>query len=146
MELLMYAFLALTTILVIFEMVSGRKLYICFATSCLVATVLAWFEVDMLITVGVFAGVTLLLLILFAKVYGKNYSGTNVRLNADAAIGKRYTLITPVEFNKPGSIKVNDVIWGVTTEFQGEILDAGSIVQVLAQRGNLYIVKKVKRA
>ena len=55
-------------------------------------------------------------------------------------------MITPVEFNKPGSIKVNDVIWGVTTEFQGEILDAGSVVQVLAQRGNVYIVKKVKKA
>jgi membrane protein implicated in regulation of membrane protease activity len=144
--ILMYVFLTFTTILIILEMVSGRKLYICFATSCLVATVLAMLEVDMLITLGAFGGVTILLLFLFAKVYGKNYSKNNVRLNADAAIGKRYTLITPVEFNKPGSIKVNDVIWGVTTEFQGEILDAGSIVQVLAQRGNLYIVKKVKRA
>ena len=146
MEILMYAFLALTTILVICEMVSGRKLYICFATSCLVATILAMLEVDMLITLGAFGGVTLVLLILFARVYGKNYSKTNTRLNADAAIGKKYTLITPVELNKPGSIKVNDVIWGVTTEYQGEILDAGSIVQVLAQRGNLYIVKKVRKA
>ena len=145
MDILLYAFLALTTILVIFEMISGKKLYICFATSCLVATVLAWFEVDMLITVGAFAGVSLVLLLLFAKVYGKNYSGNVIRLNADAAIGKRFTLITPVEFNKLGTIKVNDVIWGVTTEYQGEILDAGSIVQVLAQRGNVYIVKKVKK-
>lgn len=146
MEILMYAFLALTTILVILEMVSGKKLYICFATSCLVATILAWFEVDMLITVGAFAGVTLVLLFLFAKVYGKNYAGKNVRLNADAVIGKKFTLISAVEFNKPGQIKVNDVVWSVMTEHQGEILDAGSIVLVLGQKGNTYIVKKVKRA
>ena len=146
MEFLMYVFLALTTILVIFEMVSGKKLYICFATSCLVATVLAWFEVDMLITIGVFAGVTLLLLMLFATVYSKNYAGRNTRLNADAAIGKKYTLISAVEFNKPGQIKVNDIVWSVTTEHQGEYLDVGSIVLVLAQKGNTYIVRKVKKA
>ena len=146
----MSIFLALATVLIIFEMVSGKKLYICFATSSLVAAVLAMLEdvlgIDIYVPIIAFAGVSLLLLMMFAKVYGKNYAGTNIRLNADAAVGKKFTLISPVEFNKPGQIKVNDVVWSVMTEHQGEILDAGSVVLVLGQKGNTYIVKKVKKA
>ena len=153
LEIGIYVFLFISTITLIMEMISGKKLYICIAISAFTASATALVlngiettnENMWIVPLLVFVDFLVIFLLWFAKLYKRNYSKANYRLNTDSAIGKKYTLLTAVEFNKPGTIKVNDVIWGVTTEFQGEILDAGSIVEVLGQRGNTYIVKKVKR-
>ena len=109
----------------------------------LIAIILSACNVPWVITMPVFIVVSLALLICFRKIVMKYLNKGDARTNADSAIGKEYALLTPIEFNTPGTIKINDVVWNVTTEAQGETIAQGTIVRVLSLKGNKYIVEKV---
>ena len=86
--------------------------------------------------------VTIVIGVMSARVVLKNYRQSN-SMNAQSAIGKEYTLLKSIGFNKPGEIKIKDVIWNVVAETQEEEIEAGVIVKIIALRGNKYVVKKV---
>ena len=65
-------------------------------------------------------------------------------LNADSVIGKEYILLTEIGFNKPGSIRVNDVVWSAISENEMDEIAEKSKVRIIGLRGNKYIVEEVK--
>ena len=140
----LYAYLIITAIALIIEFVTNEMLSIWFAGGGLVAIILSACNLPWTITMPVFFVVSLVLLLVFRKVVMKYLNKGDARTNADSAIGKEYALLTPIEFNKPGTIKINDVVWSVTTEVQGETISEGTIVKVIALKGNKYIVECVK--
>ncbi len=139
----LYFWLILTAIALILEFVTNEMLSIWFAGGGLIAIILSACNVPWVITMPVFIVVSLVLLICFRKIVMKYLNKGDARTNADSAIGKEFALLTPIEFNTPGTIKINDVVWNVTTEAQGETIAQGTIVRVLALKGNKYIVEKV---
>ena len=139
----LYFWLILTAIALILEFVTNEMLSIWFAGGGLIAIILSACNVPWVITMPVFIVVSLVLLICFRKIVMKYLNKGDARTNADSAIGKEFALLTPIEFNTPGTIKINDVVWNVTTEAQGETITQGTIVRVLSLKGNKYIVEKV---
>ena len=139
----LYFWLILTAIALILEFVTNEMLSIWFAGGGLIAIILSACNVPWVVTMPVFIVVSLVLLICFRKIVMKYLNKGDARTNADSAIGKEFALLTPIEFNTPGTIKINDVVWNVTTETQGETIAQGTIVRVLSLKGNKYIVEKV---
>ena len=139
----LYAYLIITAIALVIEFVTNEMVSIWFAGGGLVSLILSACNLPWMITMPVFFFVSLVLLLAFRKVVMKYLNKGDARTNADSAIGKEYALLTPIEFNKPGTIKINDVVWSVTTEVQGETIAEGTIVRVIALKGNKYIVEKV---
>ena len=72
----------------------------------------------------------------------KYFVKSDVKTNADSAIGKEFVLLSNIGFNQAGTIKINDVIWSAVTENQKDDIAQGEIVTVIGLKGNKYIVKK----
>ena len=138
-----YTWLAVTVIALVIEFTTNEMVSIWFAGGGIVALILSACGVPWAITMPVFLVLSFALLISFRKIVMKYFSKGDSRVNADSAIGKEYTLLTAIEFNKPGTININDVVWNVTTETQGATIPEGTIVRVLSLKGNKYIVEQV---
>ena len=65
----------------------------------------------------------------------------NEKTNLDLIVGKEYKLISPIGTDFMGSIKINGIVWSVTTLNRQEI-DEGSYVKVVKVEGNKFIVER----
>ena len=74
----------------------------------------------------------------FAKKWLTRNAG---KTNLDTVIGQNYRLINGISFDKPGSVKINDVVWAAVCEDSDTTIEAGTIVQVVQVRGNKMVVK-----
>ena len=137
-----YLWLAIIVIALVVEFCTNEMVSVWFAGGGLVAVILAAFEVPWEVCIPVFLVLSFVLLLCFRKVTMKYLNRNTARVNADSAIGKEYELLSAIEFNKAGTIKINDVVWNVTTEKQTDAISAGEIVKVVALKGNKYIVEK----
>ncbi|MBQ7235813.1 MAG: NfeD family protein [Clostridia bacterium] len=138
-----YIWLAVTAAALIIEFCTNEMVSVWFAGGGIVAMIIAAFNVSWYVHVPVFIGLSLVLLLSFRKIVLKFLDKGEQRTNADLAIGKEYALLTEIGFNAPGTIKINDVIWNAVTENQNEKITAGTVVRVVAIKGNKYIVEKI---
>ena len=138
-----YIWLGVTALSLIIEFLTTEMVTIWFAGAGLVSMILAIFNVGWYITLPLFIVLSFLCMLIFRKMIMKRLGKDKQYLNADNAIGKDYTLLTPIGFNVTGTIKINDVVWNVKTENEEDVVSAGEKVRVLRLEGNKYIVKKI---
>lgn len=139
----LYVWLGLTAVALVIEFITSEMVSIWFAGGGLIAMIISAFGVEWYVHVPVFIVLSLTLLLSFRKMALKYLDKGDIRTNADSAIGKEFTLLSPISFNQAGTIKINDVIWSVITENANESLSEGTIVRVKSLKGNKYIVEKV---
>ncbi len=139
-----YIWLGVTALALIIEFVSNDMISIWFAGGGIVAMIISAFGVSWYVHVPIFIVLSMVLLLTFRKIVMKYLYKGESRTNADSAIGREYILMTNIAFNQAGTIKINDVVWNAVAETQGEEIQAGTKVKVLAIKGNKYIVKEVK--
>ncbi len=141
---MLYVWLAITVIAIIVEVATTEMLSIWFAGGGLLAMLATALGALLIVQICVFVVVSLILLVIFRKMVLKKLSKNETNLNADSAVGMEFELLTPIEFNSPGSIKVNDVVWNVVSENQTKTIPEKTIVKVVGLKGNKYIVEEVK--
>jgi len=139
----LYVWLGITAVALVIEFITSEMVSIWFAGGGLIAMIISAFGVEWYVHVPVFIVLSLTLLLSFRKMALKYLDKADIRTNADSAIGKEFTLLSPISFNQAGTIKINDVIWSVITENANESLSEGTIVRVKSLKGNKYIVEKV---
>ena len=105
-----YLWLAIIVIALVVEFCTNEMVSVWFAGGGLVAVILAAFEVPWVVCLPVFLVLSFVLLLCFRKVTMKYLNRNTARVNADSAIGKEYELLSAIEFNKAGTIKINDVV------------------------------------
>ena len=135
--------MGVTAFALLTEFLTTEMVSIWFAGGGLIAMALALFKLDWFVHLPVFIVVSLALLLSFRKLVMKKLIRTEIKTNADSAIGAEFTLLTDIGFNQTGTIKINGVVWNVNTENEKEEISAGTIVRVLRIQGNKYIVEKV---
>jgi membrane protein implicated in regulation of membrane protease activity len=141
---MLYVWLAITVVAIIVEVTTTEMLSIWFAGGSLLAMLATALKAPLIVQICVFVVVSLILLVAFRKMVLKKLSKGETNLNADSAVGKEFELLTPIQFNSPGSIKVNDVVWNVVLENQSKTIPEKTIVKVVGLKGNKYIVEEVK--
>ena len=137
-----YVWLAVTAFALIIEFVTADMVTIWFAGGGLVAMILAACGLEWYVHVPVFIVVSFAAMLVFRKMVIEKLGKGEVKTNAETAVGKDFTLISPISFGQAGSIKINGVVWNAVGENEDEVIDAGSIVTIKAIKGNKYIVKK----
>ena len=137
-----YVWLAVTACALIIEFVSADMVTIWFAGGGLVAMILAACGLEWYVHVPVFIVVSFAAMLVFRKMVIEKLGKGEVKTNAETAVGKDFTLLSPITFGQAGSIKINGVVWNAVGENEDEVIDAGSVVTIKAIKGNKYIVKK----
>ncbi len=72
------------------------------------------------------------------------FKGKQEKTNTDALIGKKFRLLTLIDFETVGSLKANGVVWSAVSA-NGEKVDSGEIVEVLKIAGNKLVVRKINK-
>lgn len=114
-----------------------------FSVGALVAFILALCGVNTTIQIVVFIVVSIVLTISLRWVFMKLLKNTKGKTNLDTVIGSVHTLIKPITDEEAGEIKVNGVIWSAISN--GESIEQGKKVSILAVSGNRFIVKEVEQ-
>lgn len=138
-----YVFIGVIVFSLVIEALTSDMVSIWFTGGGIVALILSVCGVVWYISVPVFIAVSLGLLLLFRKAALKKFSLKDGKTNAQAVIGKEFELLSPIGFNKAGSIKVNGVVWSVVTENEHDEVKEGTIVKVINIKGNKYIVEVI---
>lgn len=139
-----YIWLAVTVVALVIEFITSDMISVWFAGGGIVAMILAVCGVEWYIHLPVFIVLSLTLMLVFRKMVLKYFNKGESRTNADSAIGKEFELLSDISFNSPGTIKINDVVWGAMTENVQDVLQKGTIVVVKGLKGNKYIVEEKK--
>lgn len=139
-----YIWLAITVVALIIEFITSDMISVWFAGGGVVSMILAACGVEWYIHLPVFIVLSLVLMLAFRKMVLKYFNRGDSRTNADSAIGKDFELLSEISFNNPGTIKINDVIWGAVTENAKDFVQKGTIVTVKGLKGNKYIVEEKK--
>ena len=137
-----YIYLAIVVLALLVEFFTSEMVSVWFVGGGIISMILSACNVGWEVHFPIFIGVSIILLACFRKFVLKYFNKGESKTNADSAIGKEYELLTEIGFNKPGSIKINDVIWSAVTENQEDVISAGAVVKVVGIKGNKYIVKE----
>ena len=142
MEWMIWVWLAVTALSLILEFITMEMASIWFVAGGILGMILAACGVGWEIQLIVFILVSLILLLSLRKIALKLLlKNTNAKTNAVGEIGKTVKLLTDISDEKPGTIKLNDVVWNVVAE-DGSEIKAGAKVEIVELKGNKYIVKK----
>jgi len=106
----------------------------------LAATEVVGWEVQLLL----FILISAILIVSLRKITKKFLlRNSNEKTNLDIIIGNSYRLLSKIDFETMGTIKINDIIWNATSENK-ETIEKDEIVEVVKISGNKLIVKKSK--
>ena len=135
-----YLWLIVTALSLLLEFITTEMLCIWFAGGGLIALILSAIGLGWYYQVIIFIVVSFALLLAFRQAVLKKLNNTEVRTNADMAIGKEFRLLSAITFDNLGTIKVNDVTWNAAS-FNDMPIPAGTIVVVKELKGNKYVVE-----
>lgn len=141
-----WIWLGVVAVTLLFEFVTFELVSVWFSLGAFVALILALCKVSIEVQWIVFGLVSIMSILLLRKVslkYLLRNSNEKVS-NTDMTIGKTFELLTDITKNNSGTIKVNGVVWSAVTEDEKTEINAGTRVEVIAIKGNKYIVKAVE--
>lgn len=142
-----YVWIALSVLAIVLEALTVQLLFIWFLPGLLVAMILAFLAVDVWIQVLVFFLVSVACLVLFHTVLKKRLRGKNQeKFNVDAVIGEKCYVVEKIDnIACRGAVKVKGLEWAARTLSDDELLEEGTLVQVLAVEGVKLICKKIEK-
>jgi membrane protein implicated in regulation of membrane protease activity len=138
-----YVYLAITASALILEFCTNDMVSIWFAGGGVVSMILAAVNLPWFVHIPVFIILSFVLLCCFRKIVIKYLDKGDNKINADAAIGKEYSLIVGIDFEVAGAIRVNGIVWTAVSKDRTEKIAEGTVVRVTGIEGNKYIVEKV---
>lgn len=139
----LYIWLIITVVALIVEFATTEMLSAWFAGGAIVAMILAGVGVHEYIQIPVFIVISFVLMLCFRRLVLKKFAVKSSRLNADSVIGKEFELLTSIDFNQPGTIRVNGIIWNVITQDERKQVPQGSTVKIIKLEGNKYVVEVI---
>lgn len=124
------------------ELSTAQMVSIWFTFGAVVALILDLANVSYVYQIITFLVIAILLIFSLRSIAIKYFNKNKSKTNLELIIGKRTKLLTDVSFDKPGTVKVNDVIWVAKSET--ETLNAGDLVEIVQIVGNSLFIKSVK--
>ena len=114
-----------------------------FAVGALVAMILALIPgIGPWVQIIVFATVSVVSFVFLRKYVVQHFSKGKEEFNAQKMLNKKVRMLTQADFDTLGTAEVDGVVWNIKSQ-DGEVLQAGEIVEIVGLEGNKYIAKKV---
>lgn len=140
---MMWIWLGVIVVASLVEVASMQMVSIWFVPGGLVALILYFCGVGWQIQIIVFIIVSIVLMLALRKLCLKfllknNHSEKEI----NSLIGKEAILIEPITQEKPGAVKIGDVVWTAVTQDDSSI-NKGALVEIAEVKGNKLIVQKI---
>ena len=141
-----YLWIALLVLSALLEGLWAKGVFLCFVPSSLVAMVLAFFDAELWIQVGVFlavAGLSLLFLRpLIRHVASPKQEGV---FTVESAIGMRCPVVEKLDnLAGRGAVIVGGMEWAARTTSDEIVIEEGNEVEIIAVEGVKFICRAVK--
>ena len=142
---MIWFWLAVVVVSIAIELVTYEMVALWFVPSGIICMILQACGVGELIQIIVFIVVSLILMLSLRKAVLKYLTkgGDDNKTNLDTVIGRELRLLSPISFNQPGSVKLNDTVWTAVTENEEDELPEKTIVKIKAIKGNKLVVEEV---
>lgn len=142
---LIFVWLILTIVFIIIEMISVGLTSIWFAAGSLVSLIVAAAGGGLGLQIAVFLIVSIVLLIA-TRPWAKNYFNSKTeKTNAEGLVGEKAILTETVNnYDQTGKTVVHGQEWTVRAEDDREIIEKGSMVEIIRISGVKLIVKGIK--
>ena len=145
MNYMIWVWLGIIVFSLIAEFISVSMTSLWFAFGGLVSLILASTgKVDILWQVIVFVLVSLAFLISLRKLALKFLFKKDEKTNVDALAGKEFFLLTEINEQNAGTLKMDGVVWSCISVNEKETIPEGTKVQIVEVKGNKLVVKKVE--
>lgn len=140
----LWVWLGVVVVATVVELFTLDMTSIWFAFSGIVALILSAFKsINWIVQLVVFVVLSAVLIIGLRPICRKLFlRHMNEKTNSDTLIGKHVYMLSTAKFGQMGSVKIADVVWTAMPENEEETIEEGSVVEVLAIKGNKLIVKK----
>ncbi len=131
--------LALITEIFTFELVS-----IWFACGGIVSLILELCGVGLVWQLVAFFIISIVAIILTRPLFRRILAKAEGNTNLDAIVGEVYKVLSPINADAKGTIKINGVVWSAE-EVDGEACVANDEVSVVEFKGTIVKVKKINK-
>ena len=145
METMFWVWLAVIAISIIIEIITLDLVSVWFAFGAVVPFILSAIEgVGIEWQIAIFVVVSALLII-FVRKYAQKllFKNMNAKTNVDALEGRKVRLLEDTDFEKNGSVKINDVVWTAISD-DGKLIKQGSLVEIVKVDGNKLHVRETQ--
>ena len=145
MDTMFWVWLAVIAISIIIEIITLDLVSVWFAFGAVVPFILSAREgVGIEWQIAIFVVVSALLII-FVRKYAQKllFKNMNSKTNVDALEGRKVRLLEDTDFEKNGSVKINDVVWTAISD-DGKLIKQGSLVEIVKVDGNKLHVRETQ--
>lgn len=145
MEVMFWVWLAVIAVAIVIEILTLDLVSVWFAFGAVIPFILAAVGgIAIEIQIAVFVIVSALLII-FMRSWARKllFKNMNEKTNINSIIGRKIRLLEDTDFEHLGSLKINDVTW-TAVSYDGKLIKAGQIVEVVKVDGNKLLVKEVE--
>ena len=146
MEVMFWIWLGVFVLGLVIEFITFDLVSIWFSAGAIIPFVLSAvggviIEIQIILFIVVSA-----LLIVFVRKYAQKllFKNMNTKTNLDIQTGTQHRLMESIDFEKNGSIKINDVVWTAISE-NSEKIKEGEIVEIVRVEGNKMVVRKATK-
>ena len=145
MDTMFWVWLAVIAISIIIEIITLDLVSVWFAFGAVVRFILSAIEgVGIEWQIAIFVVVSALLII-FVRKYAQKllFKNMNTKTNVEALEGRKVRLLEDTDFEKNGSVKINDVVWTAISD-DGKLIKQGSLVEIVKVDGNKLHVRETQ--
>ncbi len=145
METMFWVWLAVIVVGIIVELVTFELVSIWFSAGAVIPFILAGIGgIRVEIQIAVFV-VVAAVLIIFVRKYAQKWLFRNMKdkTNIDSLVGKECRLLEDTDFEKNGTVKINDITW-TAVSVDGNLIKKGSFVEIVNVNGNKLLVRKIE--
>ena len=141
-----YLWLAVLVLSVVLETMMTRAAFLCFIPAALVATFLAFFEVEVFWQVGIFFLLSGLGLIFALPLARKMRGGKDTpSFSVESAIGSRCLVVERLDnLAGRGAVSVGGMEWAARSLSDDIVIEEGTQVEIIAVEGVKYICRTAK--
>lgn len=139
----LWIFVGVCALSLLIEAFSFSLTSIWFAVGSLCAIIVNLCGANLLTQILVFVFVSLACIVFLRKFAVKWLLHKTEPTNTDALVGRETRLLTPITEDEMGTVKINDVVWSVTTTDE-TFIEQDERVKIVEIKGNKLIVEKIK--
>jgi len=144
MEVMLYVWLGIIIASAVIEFTTFEMAGIWFVAGGILALLLASIGVSIEWQIMAFVLLSLVLLLALRKICLKFLlKRDNERTNIDAIINQQEKLLEDIMPNKPGSLKINDVVWTAVAKDKNLTINKGADVVIVKVQGNKLVVEPI---
>lgn len=146
MDFMIWVWLGVIVLAIILEAITFDITSIWFAFGAIPSLILSLIGgISWYVQLIVFIVLSVLLILSLRGVVKKwLFKNAKEKTNMDALLGKEYKLLSAINEDNSGTVKINGVVWSCL-EVNSQSIDEGNYVKIIKIEGNKLIVEKVEK-